>query len=424
MYKLHTACRACGTGSAALSTLKVSTAAGGAYDKPASLQPVFDLGVMPLANDFCGTGDECAGYAPLKVMLCPNCGLAQLSVVVNPEVLYRNYPYVTSNSDTMKRHFADLRYDIGEEGGDFKTLLEIGSNDGTLMLFFQEHGAKCMGIDPAFNLTQIANKRGAMSLPAPFSVHCEQWVIANLDRPHVILARHVFAHVDNWKEFVEGLEAVCSNNTLVCLEVPYVMDQLSSVSWDQVYHEHLSYVSVRAVEALLKGTMLRLHKVMHYDIHGGCILLMLRHRNSGHEPDPSVQNFISSENAVAEKWKAFGIEARSRIDQLASFIHARAGEGKVIVGYGASAKSTQWLNACRFNRSHIRFVCDNTVQKWYKTCPGTDIPVVDDGALTRQLPDYAVCFAWNFAKEIMEKEKIFRAKGGKWVIPVPQIEIL
>lgn len=424
MYKLHNTCRACGTGNPVLKTLKQSTAAGTVYDLAAQLLPVFDLGPMPLANDFCGPDDERAGYAPLKVMLCPNCGLAQLSVVVSPQVLYHNYPYVTSNSDTMKRHFSNIRYDIGEETGGFKNVLEIGSNDGTLMLYLQEHGAECVGIDPAENLARIANKRGAVTWPGVFDPNCAEWVCGHIGKPDVIIARHVFAHVDNWKEFVAGLEEVSASHTLICLEVPYVMDQLASVSWDQVYHEHLSYVSVGAVEALLKGASLRLHKVIHYDIHGGSIMLMIRHRDSPQPEDVSVQNFIESENTTPDRWAAFSMEARKRIDQLTSFIRARAVEGKTVVGYGASAKSTQWLNACKLHKSEVRFVCDNTPQKQYKACPGSEIPVADEGALTRELPDYAVCFAWNFADEIITKEKIFRDKGGKWVIPVPQIKVL
>lgn len=424
MYKLHTTCRACGTGNPVLKTLKQSTAAGTVYDLAASLVPVFDLGPMPLANDFCGPDDERAGYAPLKVMLCPNCGLAQLSVVVSPQVLYRNYPYVTSNSATMRKHFADIRYDIGEEAGDFKGVLEIGSNDGTLMLFLQEHGAKCIGIDPATNLTEIANKRGAYSLGTMFDAYSADLIVTTHGKPDVIIGRHVFAHVDNWKSFVRCLELVSAAHTLICLEVPYVIDQLDSVSWDQVYHEHLSYVSVRAVDSLLHGTALRLHKVKHYGIHGGSIMLMLRHRESEEPVNESVAKFIEQENASADRWAAFSIEARRRIDQLASFIRARATEGKMVVGYGASAKSTQWLNACKLHKSEVRFVCDNTPQKQYKTCPGSEIPVADEGALTRELPDYAVCFAWNFAEEIIAKEKIFHDKGGKWVIPVPQIKVL
>ena len=379
---------------------------------------------MPLANDFTSENEECQGYAPLKVMQCPNCGLAQLSVVVKPEVLYKNYPYVTSNSATMRKHFSDIRYDIGAEAGDFKTVLEIGSNDGTLMLFLQEHGAQCVGIDPAQNLVSIANKRGAASFCALFSSNCDQWVTSTFGKPHVIIARHVFAHVDNWKEFVAGLEAVSTYHTLICLEVPYVMDQLESVSWDQVYHEHLSYVSVRAVQALLEGTLLRLHKVIRYDIHGGSIMLMLRHRNSADPVHESVAKFIERENSGPDKWFAFDLEVHRRIDQLASFIKARAREGKMVVGYGASAKSTQWLNACGLHRSEVRFVCDSTMQKQYKNCPGSEIPVADEGALTRELPDYAVCFAWNFADEIIAKEKIFRDKGGKWLIPVPELKVL
>ncbi len=424
MYKLHTSCRACGLGANALPTLKHSTAAGPGSGSAETLQSVFNLGVLPLANDFCGPSDNRAGYAPLNVMLCPRCGLAQLSVVVRPEILYRNYPYVTSNSATMRNHFANLRYDIGDESDGFKNVLEIGSNDGTFMRFLGDHGARCLGIDPAANLCDIANKRGTPTLCGMFAASSEAWVRKELGKVDVVIARHVFAHVDDWRGFVEALESVTTADTLICLEVPYVADQLEGLSFDQIYHEHLSYVSVGSIEALLHGTGLRLHRVIHYRIHGGCILIMLRSRSSKEAPHSSVAHYLSDKKVGAEQWKNFAVQSRNLIKQLSSFVKARAAEGRVVVGYGASAKSAQWLNLCEFTRRDIRFICDNTPQKQYRNCPGSEIPVVDDGALTRELPEYAVCFAWNFFKEILEKEEIFRKKGGKWIVPVPKLEVI
>ncbi len=409
MYKLHTSCRACGLGASSLPTLKHSTAAATGAGSAEALQSVFNLGVLPLANDFAAPGDERAGYAPLNVLLCPRCGLAQLSVVVNPEVLYRNYPYVTSTSGTMVSHFAKLHHDIEDEAPGFKTVLEIGSNEGTLLRFFEDHGARSLGIDPAENLCDLARKQGSQVCSSMFTTSCEGWVKANLGKVDVIIARHVFAHVDNWRGFVSALECVTGPDTLIALEVPYVLDQLLALSFDQVY---------------LQGTGLRLHRIIHYAIHGGCILLMLRPRDWKDTPHASVATYLSDERNGPESWKHFALQSRERIDQLASFIKARAAEGKTVVGYGASAKSAQWLNLCGLTRKEIKFVCDSTAQKQYRNCPGSEIPVVDEGALTRELPDYAVMFCWNFKDDVIAKEKIFHDKGGRWIVPVPKLEVI
>jgi methylation protein EvaC len=151
---------------------------------------------------------------------------------------------------------------------------------------------------------------------------------------------------------------------------------------------------------------------------------MLRHGLSDKPTHPSVQNYVECEQCGADRWKAFGIEAQKQTEQLCSFVRARVKEGKTVVGYGASAKSTQWLNACHFTKKDVRFVCDNTPQKLYKVCPGSDIPVVDEGALTRELPEYAILFSWNYLDEIIGKEKIFRERGGKWIVPVPNVQVL
>jgi hypothetical protein len=424
MYKLHTGCRACGYATPESATLKESLSGMAAYGQTERLVSVCDLGVMPLANDFCRPEDERSGYAPLKVMLCPNCHLAQLSVVVSPSVLYSSYAYVTSPSATMKNHFAALLYDLRDEQGKISTLLEIASNDGALMGFFRENEIKCVGIDPAKNLCKLARDRGFQVLDEEFQPSHHKWVHHTIGVPDVILARHVFAHIDNWRQFVDSLESVSGRDTLIAIEVPYLDDQMESLSFDQIYHEHLSYVSVGAVNALLKPTGLRLHKIVHYGIHGGSILIMLRKKDNPKAADPSVANFIKNEKVGPERWKKFDTNCQSLVRQLRAYVESLADQGKSVVGYGASAKSCQWLNACGFTNKQVRFIADGTLQKMYRNAPGSEIPVLDEGALTRELPDYAICFAWNFFKEIFEKEKIFRSKGGKWIVPLPKFEVI
>jgi|GEM_PF-330071 len=424
MYKLHKVCRSCGLGAAQLPTLKESLAAGTSQD-PKVLLPVFDLGLQPLANDFCNDSQERAGYAPLKVLYCPRCTLAQLSVVVRSELLYRNYNYVTSPSQTMQDHFQQLAEVIKAEVPG-RSLLEIGSNDGALLESFKARGfTDCLGVDPAENLCRIAEGKGIKTVCNFFTRQVAR-ELAAIMMPDVILARHVFCHVDDWADFVQGLEELSSRETLICIEVPYLLDLLTRGEFDTIYHEHLSMLSVRAMVTLLKDTGLRLNRIVRFLIHGGAILLMLRSAGSTAPLHSSVHEYLDFEDDKVnlDAWKKFEIGARTQIQNLRSQVAGLCEKGKRVAGLGASAKSTVWLNACGFTRRQISWIADTTAQKQYKFCPGTDIPVTDEGAILRDLPDYLILFSWNYAEEIIRKQRRYLELGGQIIIPIPSLRIV
>jgi hypothetical protein len=424
VYRLHNVCRACGLGKPEIPTLKESCAAGPS-SAPTSLIPVFDLGVQPLANDFVGPTEDHAGYAPLKVLFCPRCSLAQLSVVVEPQLLYRHYAYVTSPSQMMREHFDALASTLLEEQNRSGPIVEIGSNDGLLLQHFSGRGfGNVCGIEPADNLASIATARGVLTINEFFCQKSATMARTAVGEPDFILARHIFCHVDDWRAFFVAMDALAGKDTVIAIEVPYALDQLQAVSWDQCYHEHLSYLSLKAVKALLADTPFHLHRIVRYPIHGGAILMLIRRNDCLMQPHPSVVRMLEKENITADTWRQFGITASNRIGELSAMVRNLVSEGKTVVGYGASAKSTVWISACGFTRRQIRWICDATPQKQYKTSPGTDIPIVDEGALTRELPDYAILFAWNYASEVVHKEKIFWEKGGRWIVPVPQPRVI
>lgn len=409
MYLLHTSCRACGYASSCAQGIKSQSCE--------RLVEVFDLGVQPLANDFRRNGDELAGHAPLKVMLCPECSLAQLSVVVNPGILYSRYSYVTSPSDTMRQHFERIIKDISR-ATDGKSVVEIGSNDGKLLQIMQERGYSVLGVDPAENLSEQARANGVPTQTGFFG-HDLAKVIPQAD---IIIARHVFCHLNDWHDFVRGLEDITFTSSIVCIEVPYVGDMLKNCEFDTIYHEHLSYLSIKSVQSLLHGSTLRLHGIIRYPIHGGAIMLLLRRTDANIEPHSSVADF--KENITLEDWKAFAVEARAQIDRLRATVRTLRTQGKRVAGLGASAKSTVWVNACGFTRKDISFISDNTPQKQWTFSPGSDIPITDEGAILRDLPDYVVMWAWNYRAEILEKFALARSKGVKFIIPVPKIEVV
>lgn len=401
MYKEITTCRACG--------------------ERLPFLPVFDLGLQPLANDFVSPGQERAGYAPLNVLLCSHCSLAQLSVVVNPQILYSHYPYVTSPSATMLNHFDVLWRGINEESK-AEHVLEIGSNDGAFLAYAKEYGAHTVvGVDPAANLTAIAKTKGVFSYNCAFDSDAAKMIQGSMPRVDVVVARHVFAHIDDWHETIRSLDDVSGKDTLIVIEVPYVLDLLKNAAFDTIYHEHLSYVNLHALQHLLERTVFRLHKVMRVDLHGGSIVVMLRRRDCDIDPLPIAAQMLKAESITEEHWAAFKENAWHKIIAMLNLISDLGSQKKRVVGFGASAKSTVWINKLNLTRDDIEFIVDATPQKQGKLSPGSDIPIVDPGALLREQPDYAICFASNYRDEILATNKGFT---GKFIFPGLKPEIV
>lgn len=414
MYLPHTECRACGYGRPGAQGVKLS--------QNESLIPVFNLGLQPLANDFTGPHDERAGYAPLQVMYCPRCTLGQLSVVVKPEVLYQHYSYVTSSSEMMARHFQSLADLVaGEAKGN--RMLEVGSNDGRMLQFFAARGMEVTGIDPAQNLAQIAESNGIRTVVGLFNpVTAEE---ASQHKPFdIVMARHVFCHCDCWSGFINSLSGITHADSLVCIEAPYACDMLENGEFDTIYHEHTSYMTIRAMQALLKDTDFELYRLDHYPIHGGALLLSLRRREGRYRPAESVSFYQQNEKADLEAWHKFAQKADANVTALKEFVALARQNRKTVCGFGASAKSTVWISRCGFTRKDLSFITDNTVQKHWKLSPGTDIPITDEGALLRELPDYAVIFCWNFLSECVEKNQKYLESGGNMVVPIPTLKII
>lgn len=420
MFKPHTVCRACGLG-ASLGPDGIKSAA--VQDR---LIPVLDLGIMPLANDFCQGNEERSGYAPLQVLVCPRCTLAQLSVIVRPDILYSKYAYQTSQSQTMSEHFAALHQAISEHQV-FRSVIEIGSNDGTFLNYWRDktgEGCNVFGIDPATNLVKIARDKGIPTLEGLFDRNTAQMASCAVPDPSLIIARHVFCHVEDWGEFIGNLGRLAGKETVIAIEVPYVPDMLEKGSFDQIYHEHLSYMTVRAMEAALHGSMLRLHKILRFQVHGGVIVMLLRRCDSEVAVDPSVAETLAKEQCGREEWQHFSRKADGQICRLRDMVRELVERGSRVCGLGASAKSTVWINACKFTKREISFVMDSTATKVYRNVPGTNIPVVQEGTHIFDATDYCVLFAWNYAQEILGREKQYIEGGGKFIVPIPKMEIL
>jgi hypothetical protein len=416
MYKPHTVCRACGLGATP----------GGIKAAPSNrLRSVFNLGIQPLANDFCNEFEERGGFAPLEVLQCPNCNLAQLSVTVRSDILYSKYAYVTSPSKTMEKHFECLMKELSKRC-QAKCIVEIGSNDGLFLEHWMKHGAeRVLGIDPAENLVKVARERGVNTFAGMFNGELSRMASVSMPEIDLVIARHVFCHIDDWQEFIHSILILCSAETLVYIEVPYVQWLLDRTEFDTIYHEHTSFLNIQGMQHLLNNSGLRLHEILPFSIHGGAIGLLLRRQDSKEPITPSVQEFLDQEKCGSAHWLDFKDRAENQILSLKNFVKELVNySGKRVCGFGASAKASVWIHACQFTRKEIYGVYDNTNGKQYRFMPGTDIPVLHHGAFYVDNPDYAVVFAWNFIDEILENHKKFTNGGGKFIVPVPAIKIV
>jgi novobiocin biosynthesis protein NovU/D-mycarose 3-C-methyltransferase len=393
---------------------------------------VLDLGKTPLTNDFLDPS-EVAGYTtilPLRLMLCPDCSLVQLAEVVDPGVLYSRYAYVTSTSRTMDEHLENQCRHLlatGELGGRPR-VLEVASNTGLYLKKFQARNCEVLGVEPAHNIAELAEKAGVPTWTDFFNASNARTIREEWGAADLILGRHVFAHINDWQDFFDGIGRISHERTLVALEVPYLGDFFEHTEFDTIYHEHLSYVSVRSVEALLARTPFFLQRVDHYSIHGGSVLLQIRRRADSTPVHESVGRYLKQELAMGlaetAAWKKFAARVRHIQKSLPELIRGLRAQGKRVIGYGASAKGNTLLNTSGITAKDLDYIIDNTPFKQNKVAPGSWIPIRPQEWLLNDQPDYALLLAWNFAAEIVGRETEYQRRGGRFIVPIPEPKIV
>ncbi len=411
MIHTRNTCRACGAGDLAL---------------------ILDLGKTALANDFLNA-EEVASYntaLPLRLSLCRKCSLVQLAEVVDPGVLYSRYAYVTSNSHTMDAHLESQCAHVLEQcgRGHAARIMEIASNTGVYLKKFQARGCAVLGVEPARNIAELAESAGVPTWADFFNAHNARQIRAEWGAADLVLGRHVFAHIDDWVDLLAGLAAVTHERSLVALEVPYLQDFFEKTEFDTVYHEHLSYVSVASVGALVAGSVFRLQRIDHYPIHGGSVLIQLRRRTDPVPAHESVQQFLAAEKSrnLSDPltWQPFVDRVRGIQARLPALIRELKAQGKRVIGYGASAKGNTLLNTCGLTARDLDYIIDNTPFKQNKLAPGSKIPVKPPEALLADQPDYTLLLAWNFAAEIVGREQEYQKRGGRFIVPIPEPKVI
>jgi SAM-dependent methyltransferase len=390
----------------------------------AGIEPILSLGNTPLADRLRREDRlfEPEPTFPLNVAFCPQCSLVQLLETVPPEVLFcEDYPYYSSFSPALLKHSRDnaLRLIRSRALNSSSLVVELASNDGYLLRNFVERGIPVLGIDPAEGPARAAQAAGVRTLCTFFNSALATDLAAS-GRADVIIANNVLAHVADTHGFVDGIYVLLKEDGVAVIEVPYVKDLVQNCEFDTIYHEHLCYFSVTALDYLFRMHSLFLNHVEHLSIHGGSLRLYVEKRQS---VSSAVNTMLAMENEDGvnrlDYYRDFADRVKTIQLELRELLCSLKRKGATIAAYGAAAKGSTLLNCSGIGAEVIDFVVDRNPHKQGRYMPGYAIPITATSALVERRPDYVLLLAWNFADEILDQQREYRELGGRFIIPVP-----
>ena len=392
-----------------------------------------DLGNTPLANSFLNEQElqKNEFTIPLVAYVCENCFLVQLKESSSPREIFSDYAYFSSYSTSWLKHAENYvemmldRFHFNKKS----LVIELASNDGYLLQYFNQRKINVLGIEPAANVAKVAIKNGINTKIDFFTKDLALNLKNDQKQADLIVANNVLAHVPELNNFVNGIKILLKNDGLATFEFPHLLNLIKENQFDTIYHEHFSYFSLMTVITLFKNHGLEIFDVEELSTHGGSLRLFVKHENNNNfMPTENIKNILDKEIEAGlnnlDTYTSFSISVEKIKKDLSDFIIKCKKNEKKIVCYGAPAKGNTLLNFCNIDKTLISYVVDKNIHKQGKYLPGIHLPIKSPNEITKSKPDYLLILPWNLQNEIMEEMNFIREWGGKFVIPIPEVKIL
>jgi predicted TPR repeat methyltransferase len=392
---------------------------------------VLDLGTTALANKFLTAAELSRPESafPLRLAQCPACGHVQLADRVPPAMMFEDYLYMSSLSDTLVRHLHSLARDVtawrGLEAADLA--VDVGCNDCTLLEGFRRQGVRILGVDPAQNLAGIARDKGVTLVSDFFGAASARDILAAHGPAAAITATNVFPHIPDLADFLTGVETLLEPKGVLVIEAHYLLDMLEQAAFDTIYHEHVSYWSLAAMQRLFTRHGFEVVDCARLPIHHGQLRVFVQRR--GVRPAaPAVERLLAAERAAGVPGRdalvRFADQARGVREGLRRSLAEIRAKGGRVAGYGAPAKGSTLLAYAELSSDDVMWIADRSPLKQGRFTPQTHIPVVPPERILEDMPDFLLLLAWNFADEVMAQQAEYRRRAGKFILPVPEVRVV
>lgn len=397
------------------------------------LAPVLDLGRTPLANRLLKPDQiqQPEPTYPLELVFCPACSLVQITETVPPEVLFSDYVYFSSFSDTMVAHARALAEGTvaARRLGGGSLVVEAASNDGYLLQHYQSLGVPVLGVEPAANVAKEAiEKRGVRTVVEFFGAESAKKLVAEFGRADVFHAHNVLAHVADLNGFVEGIHTLLKDDGVAIIEAPYAHPFVEHFEFDTIYHEHLCYFSLTALNRLFRSHGLIIRHAEEVPIHGGSLRIVAGRGKPDESPSGTAAIKLAWEQSIGmdryDYYQRFGSGVDRLKSTLVQLVRDLKAAGRKLAAYGASAKGSTLLNYFGIGADVLDFVADRSTVKQGLLTPGTRLPIVAPDELARRRPDYCLLLTWNFAAEILAQQAEYRKAGGRFIVPIPEVKVI